>query len=109
MPKKNGLDTLIELKSMKPKLPFIILRNFPKNYYRTCFLKAGSSGYLGKASASEGLVGAVRKIAGGGKYISLELTGKLVTDLTKDSVKPAHEILTNREFQVFRRLASGKK
>ncbi len=109
MPEKNGLDTLIELKSMKPKLPVIILSIFPEDHYGTRFLKAGASGYLGKASASGRLVVAVRKVAGGGKYISPELTDKLVTDLTNDSEKPAHEILTDREFQVFRGLASGKK
>jgi two-component system, NarL family, invasion response regulator UvrY len=109
MPEKNGLDTLIELKRSHPKLPVIILSIFPEDHYGTRFLKAGASGYLGKASASELLVEAVRKVAGGGKYISPELTEKLVTDLTKDSEKPVHEMLTDREFQVFRGLASGKK
>ena len=109
MPEKNGLDTLIELKSMKPKLPVIILSIFSENHYGTRFLKAGASGYLGKASASECLVEAVRKVAGGGKYISPEFTDKLVSDLTIESEKPAHEILTDREFQVLRGLASGKK
>ena len=109
MPEKNGLDTLIELKSMKPKLPVIILSIFPEDHYGTRFLKAGASGYLSKASASERLVEAVRKVAGGGKYISPELTDKLVTDLTQKSEKSAHEILTDREFQVFMGLASGKK
>ena len=109
MPEKNGLDTLIELKSMKPKLPVIILSIFPEDHYGTRFLKAGASGYLSKASASERLVEAVRKVAGGGKYISPELTDKLVTDLTQKSEKSAHEILTDREFQVFIGLASGKK
>ena len=101
MPKKNGLDTLIELKSIKPKLPVIIRSIFPEDHYGTRFLKAGASGYLSKASSSERLVEAVRKVAGGGKYISRELTDKLVADLTKDSEKPAHEMLTDREFQVF--------
>ncbi len=109
MPEKNGLDTLIELKATHPKLPVIILSIFPEDHYGTRFLKAGASGYLGKASASELLVEAVRKVANGGKYISQELTEKLVTDLNKDSEKPAHELLTDREFQVFRGLASGKK
>jgi two-component system, NarL family, invasion response regulator UvrY len=109
MPEKNGLDTLIELKSMKPKLPVIILSIFSENHYGTRFLKAGASGYLGKASASERLVEAIRKVAGGGKYISPEFTDKLVANLTLESEKPAHEILTDREFQVLRGLASGKK
>ena len=108
MPKKNGLDTLIDLKSIKPKFPVIILNISPEDHYGTRFLKAGASGYLSKASASERLVEAVRKVAGGGKYISPELTDKLVADLAKDSEKPAHEMLTDREFQVLRGLTSGK-
>ena len=109
MPEKNGLDTLIELKATHPKLPVIILSIFPEDHYGTRFLKAGASGYLGKASASERLVEAIRKVAGGGKYISPEFTDKLVANLTLESEKPAHEILTDREFQVLRGLASGKK
>ncbi len=109
MPEKNGLDTLIELKSLKPKLPVLILSIFSEEHYGTRFLKAGASGYLGKASASDLLVEAVRKIANGGKYISPELTNKLVEGLNHDSEKPPHEILTDREFQVFRLIAEGNK
>ena len=109
MPEKNGLDTLIELKVLYPKLPVIILSIFPEDHYGTRFLKAGASGYLGKASASEQLVDAVRKVANGGKYISPALTDKLVADLNHESEKPLHETLTDREFQVFRMLAEGKK
>lgn len=109
MPGKNGLDTLIELKTVRPKLPAIILSIFPEGHYGTRFLKAGASGYIGKASAPELLVEAVRKVAAGGKYVSPDLTEQLVTNLTKDSEKPVHETLTDREFQVFRALASGKK
>jgi two-component system, NarL family, invasion response regulator UvrY len=109
MPEKNGLDTLIELKALYPKLPVIILSIFPEDHYGTRFLKAGASGYLGKASASDQLVEAIRKVAGGGKYISPALTDKLVTDLNKDIKQALHESLTDREFQVFCLLAAGKK
>ncbi len=109
MPEKNGLDTLIELKAIQPKLPVIILSIFPEDHYGTRFLKAGASGYLGKASASDQLVEAIRKVANGGKFVSPALADKLVADLNKDSEKPLHETLTDREFQVFRLLASGNK
>jgi len=109
MPEKNGLDTLIELKTLYPKLPVIILSIFPEDHYGTRFLKAGASGYLGKASASDQLVDAIRKVANGGKYISPALTDKLVSDLNKNTEKPLHETLTDREFQVFCLLATGKK
>lgn len=109
MPGKNGLDTLIELKSMFPKLPVLILSIFPEDHYGTRFLKAGAAGYLGKASASDQLVEAVRKVSRGGKFVSPELTDKLVANLNKDSEKLPHETLTDREFQVFCMLAGGKK
>ena len=109
MPEKNGLDTLLELKALYPKLPVIILSIFPEDHYGTRFLKAGASGYLGKASASDQLVDAIRKVANGGKYISPALTDKLVSDLNKNTEKPLHETLTDREFQVFCLLATGKK
>ncbi len=109
MPEKNGLDTLIELKTSKPRLPVIILSIFPEDHYGTRFLKAGASGYLGKSSASDQLVEAIRKVAGGGKYVSPNLADKLVSDLNRDSDKPLHETLTDREFQVFTMIAGGKK
>ncbi len=109
MPGKNGLDTLIELKSIYPKIPVLILSIFPEDHYGTRFLKAGAAGYLGKASASDQLVEAVRKVSRGGKFVSPELTDKLVANLNKDSEKLPHETLTDREFQVFCMLAAGKK
>ncbi|QPJ60747.1 MAG: response regulator transcription factor [Candidatus Nitronauta litoralis] len=109
MPEKNGLDTLIELKALYPKLPVIILSIFPEDHYGTRFLKAGASGYLGKSSASDQLVEAIRKVACGGKYVSPNLADKLVSDLNRDSDKPLHETLTDREFQVFTMIAGGKK
>ena len=109
MPEKNGLDTLIELKALYPKLPVMILSIFPEDHYGTRFLKAGASGYLQKSSATNQLIDAIRKVFNGGKYISSALTDKLVTGLNKDKEQFLHESLTDREFQVFRLLATGKK
>jgi DNA-binding NarL/FixJ family response regulator len=109
MPRKSGLDTLIELKALRPKLPVLMLSIFPEDHYGLRFLKAGASGYLGKASVSTQLVEAVRKVAQGGKFISPVLTDKLVSELNHDSEGPLHEKLTDREFQVFHCIASGKR
>ena len=109
MPEKNGLDTLIELKALYPKLPVMILSIFPEDHYGTRFLKAGASGYLQKSSATDQLIDAIRKVFNGGKYISSALTDKLVTSLNKDKEQFLHESITDREFQVFRLLATGKK
>jgi len=65
MPEKNGLDTLIELKALYPKLPVMILSIFPEDHYGTRFLKAGASGYLQKSSATDQLIDAIRKVFNG--------------------------------------------
>jgi DNA-binding NarL/FixJ family response regulator len=109
MPEKNGLDTLIELKALYPKLPVMILSIFPEDHYGTRFLKAGASGYLQKSSATDQLIDAIRKVFNGGKFISSALTDKLVTGLNKNDEQFLHESLTDREFQVFRLLSTGKK
>ena len=109
MPEKNGLDTLIELKVLYPKLPVMILSISPEDHYGTRFLKAGASGYLQKSSAPNQLIDAIRKVFNGGKYISSALTDRLVTNLNRDHERPLHESLTDREFQVFCLLATGKK
>ena len=109
MPEKNGLDTLIELKALYPKLPVMILSIFLEDHYGTRFLKAGASGYLQKSSATDQLIDAIRKVFNGGKFISPALTDQLVMNLNKDEKRPLHEALTDREFQVFRFLATGKK
>lgn len=108
MPDRNGLDTLIELKTMRPQLPVIILSMFPEDHYGVRFLKAGASGYLGKSNVTQQLVEAIRRVVTGHKYISPNLADKLVSELNKDSERPLHENLTDREFQVFRFIASGK-
>ena len=106
---RNGLDTLIELKAMRPQLPVIILSMFPEDHYGVRFLKAGASGYLGKSNVTQQLVEAIRKVINGHKYISANLADKLVSELNKDSEGPLHAKLTDREFQVFHCIASGKR
>lgn len=109
MPDRNGLDTLIELKAINPQLPVIILSMFPEDHYGVRFLKAGASGYLGKSNVTQQLVEAIRRVVGGHKYISPNLADKLVSELNKDSERPLHENLTDREFQVFHLIAAGKR
>jgi DNA-binding NarL/FixJ family response regulator len=72
-------------------------------------LKAGAAGYLSKDSASEELVNAVRKVVGGGRYVSPSMAEKLATVVGGDYQKPAHESLSDREYQVMCMLASGKR
>jgi len=109
MPEKSGWETLIQLKTQFPKLPIIILSIYPEDHYALRFLRGGASGYLTKSSAPELLVEAIRKISLGGKFISPSLAEKLAFNVDTDSQKLPHELLTDREFQVFCLIVSGKK
>ena len=108
MPEKSGWDVMMQLKSELPKLPVIVLSISPEKDFAVKFLKAGASGYLTKASAPEQLVDAIRKVAGGGKFVSPALAEKLASDLTTDGEQIPHESLSPREFQVMSLIASGK-
>lgn len=108
MPQKNGLEVLSELKISRPQLPVVILSIYAEDQFGIRFLKAGASGYLTKTSAPDQLVEAIRRVAGGGKYVSPNLAERMVLDLGKDSEKLPHECLSDREFQVFHMIALGK-
>ncbi|MBL4664485.1 MAG: response regulator transcription factor [Nitrospinaceae bacterium] len=109
MPEKNGWEVMIQLKALYPKLNVLMLSIFSEDHYGLRLIKAGASGYMTKANASNQLHQAVRTVASGGKFISPSLTGKLIEELHNDTVKSPHEHLSKREFQVFCLIASGKK
>jgi DNA-binding NarL/FixJ family response regulator len=108
MPGESGLDILNDLKRLRPKLPILLLSMHPEEQYARRALKAGASGYLTKESVPEELKHAVRKIVAGGRYVSATLAEKLAYDLRSGVDLPAHELLSDREFQVLRMIASGK-
>jgi DNA-binding NarL/FixJ family response regulator len=108
MPGKDGLDTLRELKALKPNLPVLVLSVYPEEQYAVRLLRAGASGYLTKESAPEELVAAIRKVSKGGRYVSEALGEQLAFLLGSATDRPPHEMLSDREFHVMIMLASGK-
>jgi len=108
MPGRSGLDVLRDLKTMRPKLPVLVLSMHPEDQYGKRILKAGASGYMNKKSAPEELVKAIRKLLAGGRYVSPALAERLASDLHDNAVRPLHETLSAREFEVLRMIASGK-
>jgi two-component system invasion response regulator UvrY len=106
MPGRSGLEALEQIKLIKPNLPVLILSIFPEELYAVRVLKAGASGYLNKNSAPEELITAIQRISLGKKYITPEIAEKLLT--THATGKKPHELLTNREFEIFKLLALGK-
>lgn len=108
MPGNSGLDILSDLKRARPKLPVLFLSVHPEEQFARRALKSGAAGYLNKASISDELVKAVRKVLSGGRYISAEFMEKLAWELGEESRPSGHEALSSREFQVLRMIASGK-
>jgi two-component system, NarL family, invasion response regulator UvrY len=108
LPGKNGLDLLKELKAQWPKLPVLVLSGYPEDQFAVRVLKAGAGGYMTKESAPEELAKAIRKILGGGRYVSPALAEKLALGLRKDLTRTPHETLSDREYEVMSRIALGK-
>lgn len=109
MPGKSGLDILKDLKAMKKKFKVLILSMHPEDRFAIRALKAGASGYLTKESAPDELVKAIRTVLTGRKYVSKALAEKLVDLLSDDNDGLPHEQLSDREYEVFIKIASGKR
>jgi two-component system invasion response regulator UvrY len=109
MPEKNGLETLIQLKTLHPDLPVIILSIFQEEQYGLRLINYGAAGYLSKTCPPEQMIDAIKKVSKGGKYITPALSEKLVMNFGANPEKPLHETLSNREYQVFFMMASGQK
>ena len=108
MPGKNGLETLKQLKTEFPQTPVLILSMYPEDLYAIRVLKAGASGYMTKESAPEELIKAVRLVLQGRKYITTTVAEKMASNLDHDYERQPHEILSDRELDVMKMIASGK-
>lgn len=108
MPGRSGLEVLKEIRKSRPRLPVLVLSMHPEDQFAVRVLKSGAAGYMTKESAPEELVGALKKVLNGGRYVSATLAEKMASYLTTDLQRPPHELLSNREFLVLRLLASGK-
>ncbi|MDI6765382.1 MAG: response regulator transcription factor [Bacteroidota bacterium] len=108
MPGLSGLETMKELKKQSSDLPVLILSMHPEERFAIRALKAGASGYLTKDNAPQGLAEAIRKVVRGGRYITPSLAEKLSFEIETNCKKQPHELLSDREFQIFCLIASGK-
>ncbi|HWR31964.1 MAG TPA: response regulator transcription factor [Chitinophagaceae bacterium] len=106
MPGRGGLEALEQIKLVKPNLPVLILSIYTEDLYAVRVLKAGASGYMNKNAAPYDLIKAIQRISLGKKYITPEIAEHLLVQ--PDTDKKSHELLTNREFEVFKLLALGK-
>jgi two-component system invasion response regulator UvrY len=108
MPDKTGLDVLKQLRAESNKIPVLILSIHPENQYALRVLKAGGNGYITKDCPRADFVNAVRTILSGKKYISADVAEKLASRFDDDAGKEQHELISDREMQVLKLIASGK-
>ena len=108
LPDRNGIETLKLVRKEHPKLQVLMLSMHPENQYALRALKAGAAGYLTKQSAAAQLVSAIRQVHGGRKYVTPAVAEELANSFDRDSERPAHELLSMREYQTMCMIASGK-
>jgi two-component system invasion response regulator UvrY len=108
MPGRSGLDALHQVKQISPETPVLIMSMYPEEQYALRVLKAGAAGYLGKETIHDNLIIAIETVLQGRRFITPSIAEKLADSIGKASQKPLHELLSDREFDVFKLLASGK-
>lgn len=108
MPGRGGLEVLEEFRQVCPKTPVLVVSAFPEADYAMRAIKLGAAGYLNKRCASDELLGAIRKVLAGGRYVTEPLAEKLARHLSGETLAAPHETLSNRELQVLRLVSAGK-
>lgn len=108
MPGRSGVELIKQAKAERPKLRILVLSMHAERQYAVRAIRAGASGYLTKDSATTQLVSAIRKVAGGGAFISAEVAEELALSAMPHADGPPHASLSDREYQVFQLLVSGK-
>jgi two-component system, NarL family, invasion response regulator UvrY len=108
MPGRSGLDALNQLKQVAPDIPVLIMSMYPEDQYALRVLKAGASGYLEKETVHENIIKAIQTVQLGKKFITASIAEKLANAFNDNNKKQPHELLSDREFDVFKLLASGK-
>jgi two-component system invasion response regulator UvrY len=108
MPGRGGIDVLREMKSARITTPALMLSVFPEEQYAVRALKSGAAGYLTKNCEADTLIEAIRKVAAGGTYVSAALAERLAAGLRRNEDKPPHDLLSDREYNVLKLIASGE-
>jgi DNA-binding NarL/FixJ family response regulator len=104
---RSGLDVLRRIRAEHPQLPVIIFSMHGSEEFALRALRAGAAGYVQKESASEELVTAVRRVLAGGTYVSPTVAERLALRLARGGAQEPHEVLSDRELEVFQLLGAG--
>jgi len=108
MPGQTGLDALGMIRAKAPDVGILILSGYPEEHYAMNLIRQGASGYLNKECDPMEIVNAVRTISLGRRYITPAVADLLAQQLNRKDDAPAHELLSEREFQVFLKLAKSE-
>ncbi|MES2955217.1 MAG: response regulator transcription factor [Pseudomonadota bacterium] len=108
LPGRDGMDVLQALKKAWPQLPVLMLSTYPEKQYAVRCIKLGAAGYLNKSANPDDMIAAVRKVAGGGLYVSAVTAEALASAVGGSAGRSGAEALSHREHQVFRLLTAGK-
>ncbi|MBX3653508.1 MAG: response regulator transcription factor [Ramlibacter sp.] len=107
MPGRDGLEVLQALRRRWPSLPVLMLSTYPEKQYAVRCIKLGAAGYLNKSADPDDMIAAVRKVAGGGVYVTPATAEALASAVGGASARSGPEALSHREHQVFRLLTTG--
>lgn len=108
MPGRSGMDLIKQIKEEAPKLAVLVLTMHDEDQYAARAIRSGAHGYMTKESAGTELVTAIRKVHAGRPYISMEVAEQLAMDAMPTRQDQPHKSLSNREFEVFNYLVTGK-
>jgi two-component system, NarL family, invasion response regulator UvrY len=108
LPDMSGLDVLRQIKAHHETVATLVLSSYPENQYGLNVLRAGASGFVSKNAEDGELCRAIRAAVRGGRYVSPELAEMLVSGMQGAPGEPRHSVLSEREFQIFCKLAEGK-
>lgn len=108
MPGPGFLEVMRALREGRRNLPVLVLSAHSEDQYAVRALRSGAAGYLTKNHSPEELVGAIRKVYGGGRFVTASLAEKLAFSVADDTDTPRHQRLSDREYQVLVLLAGGK-
>jgi DNA-binding NarL/FixJ family response regulator len=105
---RSGTELLQDLRRIRPGTPVLAISNYSEEAYAVRMIRAGASAYLTKCSTPDVLIAAVKTILSGHKYIGAEVAECLAASIQFGTAKPAHDSLSNREFQILQMLVMGK-
>jgi DNA-binding NarL/FixJ family response regulator len=107
LPERTGFELLKTIKKESPGLPVLVLSAYAEDHYAVRAFKEGADGYLNKQSAMDSLIGAIRKVASGGKYLTPALAERIALELRARDDRPLHETLSDRELAILKLIARG--